>query len=69
MTTNFLTPPRKIAGRRCTLPAKKPPVRATVSVLVPIWCARRESNPHGFWPRDFKSLASTSSATRAHILH
>ena len=39
----------KIAGRRCALPAKKPPVRATVFVLVPIWCARRESNPHGLF--------------------
>ena len=39
----------KIAGRRCALPAKKPPVRATVSVLVAIWCARRESNPHGLF--------------------
>ena len=35
------------------------------SLLYHAWCARRESNPHGFWPRDFKSLASTSSATRA----
>ena len=61
------SPPRKIAGRRCAPPAKKPPVRATVSVLVPIWCARRESNPHDFWSRDFKSLASTNSATRAYL--
>ena len=30
------------------------------------WCARRESNPHDFWSRDFKSLASTNSATRAY---
>ena len=31
-----------------------------------LWCARRESNPHDFWSRDFKSLASTYSATRAY---
>ena len=30
-----------------------------------LWCARRESNPHDFWSRDFKSLASTYSAIRA----
>ena len=29
------------------------------------WCAERESNPHVFWTRDFKSLASTYSAIRA----
>lgn len=29
------------------------------------WCGRRGSNPHGFWPRDFKSLASTGFATSA----
>ena len=43
---NFLTPPRKTAGLRCAPPAKKPPDRATVSVLVPNWCGRRESNSH-----------------------
>src|SRR5687767_5155158 len=31
-------------------------------------CEPRESNPHGFWPRDFKSLASTSFATPAPIV-
>jgi hypothetical protein len=30
------------------------------------WCGGRESNPHSpYGPRDFKSLASTSSATPA----
>lgn len=29
------------------------------------WCAGRESNPHGCDPGDFKSPASTGSATRA----
>ena len=33
-----------------------------------LWCARRESNPHDFWSRDFKSLASTYSATRAYLI-
>ena len=37
MTTNFLPPPRKTAGRRCAPQAKKSPQRATISVLVPIW--------------------------------
>ena len=63
---NFLTPPRKTAGRRCALPAKKPPDRATVSEFVPIWCAERESNPHAFWARHFKCLLSTNSNTRAY---
>ena len=38
MTTNFLTPPRKAAGRRYAPQAKKPPDRATVSEFVLIWC-------------------------------
>ena len=33
------------------------------------WCAERESNPHDFWSRDFKSLASTYSAIRAYSVH
>ena len=34
----FLNSPRKIAGRRCARPAKKPPVRATKSQKVQFWC-------------------------------
>ena len=37
MAISYL-PPRKTAGRRSAPPPKKPPDRATVSVLVPIWC-------------------------------
>ncbi len=33
------------------------------------WCAERESNPHDFWSRDFKSLASTYSAIRASVMY
>ena len=35
---NFKPPPRKAAGFCCAKPKKKPPSRATISVLVPIWC-------------------------------
>src|SRR5690606_8828379 len=33
-----------------------------------VWCGRRESNPHERSSRDFKSLASTNSATSAPLL-
>ena len=33
-----------------------------------IWCARRDSNPHGF-PSLSESGASTNSATRAYCMH
>ena len=32
-----------------------------------IWCSWPDSNRHGFSPRDFKSLVSTYSTTRAYI--
>jgi len=42
------------------------PLQALVTVRKD-WCGGRESNPHSpCGPRDFKSLASTSSATPAH---
>jgi hypothetical protein len=34
----FLISPQKTAGRRSAPPAKKPPVRATKSQNVPLWC-------------------------------
>lgn len=30
-----------------------------------VWCPERGSNPHGLWPRDFKSLVSACSTIRA----
>jgi hypothetical protein len=37
MRGNFFIPPRKTSGLRSARPKKKPPSRATISVLVPIW--------------------------------
>lgn len=53
--------PLRTAGRRYA-PPEKSPMRAKISQKILFWCAERESNPHVFWTRDFKSLASTNSA-------
>jgi len=34
---NFFIPPKKTSGSRCARPKKKQRIRATISVLVPIW--------------------------------
>ena len=34
---NFFIPPKKTSGSRCARPKKKRRIRATISVLVPIW--------------------------------
>jgi hypothetical protein len=34
---NFFIPPKKTSGLRCARPKKKRRIRATISVLVPIW--------------------------------
>ncbi len=57
MTTNFFTPPEQTAGMRCARPEKKPPERATVSVLVPIWCGLGDSNS---WPLPWQGSALTT---------
>ena len=37
----------------------------TIELRAPPWCGRRDSNPHEQGSSDFKSLASTCSATPA----
>ncbi len=40
-----------------------PPRKLAASGDICDWWGRRDSNPHGQWPTDFKSAASTGSAT------
>jgi hypothetical protein len=55
----------QIASSPLHLPVPPRPSLATGRPTDRPWCGRGDSNPHGFWPTDFKSAASTDSATSA----
>jgi hypothetical protein len=65
----FTSEPASIRNRAISRPPKcrwRTGAATRPGAVTSRWCGRRESNPHrGYPPRDFKSLASTGSATSA----